>query len=241
MHHKIGDARSYCTNRKRRLIDLFALTIVGCIIVELLTGYPLLPDEDESNQLAYTIEMFGMPKKKFVSTYKWEKYFITSSGVPRYCVETIDEDGNIKVTGGYSRRGKYCGLPQSKYLMSCLNNSTDPLMVDFVHRCLEINPDDRMTLPDALHHNWLRRRSRTNAATSAAPITTLPLCQPGALLKPRRIVSPRKLTISDNDLFLKLYSPNHFVYFVVGHMYVMISWQKLNHLATYVTVRAHRG
>ena len=34
---------------------------LGCILAELLTGYPLLPGEDESDQLACMIELLGMP------------------------------------------------------------------------------------------------------------------------------------------------------------------------------------
>lgn len=33
----------------------------GCILAELLTGYPLLPGEDEGDQLACMIELLGMP------------------------------------------------------------------------------------------------------------------------------------------------------------------------------------
>ena len=33
----------------------------GCILAELLTGYPLLPGEDETDQLACMIELLGMP------------------------------------------------------------------------------------------------------------------------------------------------------------------------------------
>ena len=34
---------------------------LGCILAELLTGYPLLPGEDETDQLACMIELLGMP------------------------------------------------------------------------------------------------------------------------------------------------------------------------------------
>jgi len=61
--------------------------VAGCIVVELLTGYPLFPGEDESDQLACIIEMFGVPDRKFLSTCKRQRYFITSRGLPRYCVQ----------------------------------------------------------------------------------------------------------------------------------------------------------
>jgi dual specificity tyrosine-phosphorylation-regulated kinase 2/3/4 len=37
--------------------------LLGCILAELLTGYPLLPGDDEGDQLACMIELLGMPPK----------------------------------------------------------------------------------------------------------------------------------------------------------------------------------
>lgn len=39
-------------------IDMWSL---GCILAELVTGYPLLPGEDEFDQLACIMELLGMP------------------------------------------------------------------------------------------------------------------------------------------------------------------------------------
>jgi dual specificity tyrosine-phosphorylation-regulated kinase 2/3/4 len=44
-------------------IDMWSL---GCIIAELLTGYPLFPGEDEADQLACIIELCGMPPTKLL-------------------------------------------------------------------------------------------------------------------------------------------------------------------------------
>jgi len=142
--------------------------------VELLTGYPLFAGEDESDQIACIVEMFGLPSKKFLATCKRERYFITSRGIPRYCVQSVDERGTNVIAGGYSKRGRFRGPPLSRDLVAALINggateaAGDALLVDFLRRCLEINPDDRITAPDAIRHDWLRRRPINNPQTKQA-------------------------------------------------------------------------
>ena len=58
-------------------IDMWSL---GCIIAELLTGYPLFPGEDEADQLACIIELLGMPPPKLLQTSKRAHHFISSKG-----------------------------------------------------------------------------------------------------------------------------------------------------------------
>ena len=58
-------------------IDMWSL---GCILAELLTGYPLLPGEDEGDQLSCIIELLGMPPQKLLDQSKRAKNFISSKG-----------------------------------------------------------------------------------------------------------------------------------------------------------------
>ena len=58
-------------------IDMWSL---GCILAELLTGYPLLPGEDEADQLSCIIELLGMPPQKLLDQSKRAKNFISSKG-----------------------------------------------------------------------------------------------------------------------------------------------------------------
>ena len=62
-------------------IDMWSL---GCILAELLTGYPLLPGEDEGDQLSCIIELLGMPPQKLLDQSKRAKNFISSKGIRRY-------------------------------------------------------------------------------------------------------------------------------------------------------------
>lgn len=135
-------------------IDMWSL---GCILAELLTGFPLLPGEDEADQLACIIELLGMPPQKLLDASKRTKNFISSKGYPRYC-KPCTVNGSTVLTGTLSRRGKLRGPPGSVGLRQALKGCDDPLFIDFVRRCLDWDPDTRMTPASALRHDWLRRR-----------------------------------------------------------------------------------
>lgn len=136
-------------------IDMWSL---GCILAELLTGYPLLPGEDEGDQLSCIIELLGMPPQKLLDQSKRAKNFISSKGYPRYCTVTTLPDGTTVLNGGRSRRGKPRGPPGSRELQTALKGCDDPMFLDFIRRCLEWDPTTRMTPNAALRHGWLRRR-----------------------------------------------------------------------------------
>ncbi|XP_071960684.1 dual specificity tyrosine-phosphorylation-regulated kinase 2-like [Antedon mediterranea] len=136
-------------------IDMWSL---GCILAELLTGYPLLPGEDEGDQLATMIELLGMPPQRLLDQSKRSKNFFNSKGHPRYCSVTTLPDGMVVLNGGRSRRGKVRGAPGTKELVKALKGCDDPLFLDFLRRCLDWDPATRMTPSQALRHTWLRRR-----------------------------------------------------------------------------------
>ena len=137
-------------------IDMWSF---GCILAELLTGYPLFPGEDEGDQLACMMEVLGMPPRKMLDGCKRTKTFFSSSkGNPRYCTVSTNPDGSVVYGAGRSRRGKVRGPPGSKELSRALKGCDDPLFIDFLQRCLEWDPAARMTPPQALRHGWLRRR-----------------------------------------------------------------------------------
>lgn len=74
-------------------IDMWSL---GCILAELLTGFPLLPGEDEADQLACIMELLGMPPQKLLDQSRRAKNFISSKGIPRYSNCSTMADGKFQ-------------------------------------------------------------------------------------------------------------------------------------------------
>jgi len=140
-------------------IDMWSL---GCILAELLVGFPILPGEDEFDQMAMTIELLGMPPNHLIRDSKRASKFFSSDGLPRYCCVT-NRDGIPMISGGKSRRGYQRGPPGSRDLATIFRGaltSEDGMVVDFIRRCLEWDPKLRMTPEMALRHSWLKKKDR---------------------------------------------------------------------------------
>lgn len=137
-------------------IDMWSF---GCILAELLTGYPLLPGEDEGDQLALTMELFDIPPSHIMENSKRVRTFFTSRGHPRYCAVTQHPDGSVVYGSGRSKRGKNRGPPNSKNFTKALAGCEDAYFLDFLRKCLLWDPNERLTPPQALRHPWLRKRN----------------------------------------------------------------------------------
>ncbi|XP_061124503.1 dual specificity tyrosine-phosphorylation-regulated kinase 2 isoform X1 [Syngnathus typhle] len=174
-------------------IDMWSL---GCILAELLTGCPLLPGEDEGDQLACIIELLGMPGQKLLDASKRAKNFVSSKGYPRYCAVSALPDGTAALNGGRSRRGKLRGPPRSKDWSVALKGCDDALFLDFLKQCLEWDPAVRMTPSQALRHPWLRRRlpkppADKTAASKRAPADATTISKlPATSAKTRTNLAP---------------------------------------------------
>lgn len=147
-------------------IDMWSL---GCILVELLTGYVLFPGEDESDQLALVIEALDMPPKDLLERSKRTKNFFTPNGLPRYCNVRQLKSGEVELQQGFSRRGKPRGVPGSRSLERIVQVYGNKYFLNFLRRCLEWDPAQRMTPAEGLRHSWFRRRLPRPANESSTP------------------------------------------------------------------------
>jgi len=116
-------------------IDMWSL---GCILAELLTGYPIFPGENEQEQLACIMEIFGPPEKHLIEKSSRKKLFFDSLGKPRVTVSSK----------GRRRR------PSSKTLQQALK-CEDEAFLDFIARCLRWDPDRRMKPDEAMQHEFI--------------------------------------------------------------------------------------
>ena len=116
-------------------IDMWSL---GCILAELYTGVPIFPGENEQEQLACIMEVFGPPEKHLIEKSTRKKLFFDSMGKPRLTVSSK----------GRRRR------PSSKTIQQVLK-CDDEAFLDFIARCLRWDPDRRMKPEEAIRHEFI--------------------------------------------------------------------------------------
>lgn len=116
-------------------IDIWSM---GCILAELFTGMPIFPGEDEQEQLACIMEVFGPPEKHLIENSTRKKLFFDSLGKPR------------SVVNSKGRRRK----PSTKTLGQAIK-CNDEAFLDFMTRCLRWNPETRLTPEQGLEHPFI--------------------------------------------------------------------------------------
>lgn len=136
-------------------IDMWS---VGCILAELYTGYPIFPGENEQEQLACIMEVFGPPEKHLIEKSTRKKLFFDSMGKPRLTVSSK----------GKRRR------PSSKDLRGVLK-CDDEAFLDFIARCLRWDPVRRMNPHEALRHEFItgvKATATTNRRTVVSSVSS---------------------------------------------------------------------
>lgn len=146
-------------------IDIWSL---GCILAELLTGCPIFPGENEQEQLACIMEVFGPPEKHLIEKSTRKKLFFDSLGKPRITVSSK----------GKRRR------PSSKTLQQALK-CEDEAFLDFISRCLRWDPDRRLKPDEATHHEFITRtRSSARPARPHLAAISSPVKRNNSVLTP---------------------------------------------------------
>lgn len=148
-------------------IDMWS---VGCILAELYTGVPIFPGENEQEQLACIMEVFGPPEKHLIEKSTRKKLFFDSMGKPRLTVSSK----------GRRRR------PSSKTLQQVLKCDDEPFL-DFLARCLRWDPDRRLKPEDAIRHEFITGHKMP------APMPRLPARDPSPVKRSNTITVPRPL------------------------------------------------
>ncbi|KAF4121083.1 hypothetical protein GMORB2_2570 [Geosmithia morbida] len=162
-------------------IDMWS---VGCILAELYTGVPIFPGENEQEQLACIMEVFGPPEKHLIEKSTRKKLFFDSMGKPRLTVSSK----------GRRRR------PSSKTLQQVLK-CDDEAFLDFLARCLRWDPERRMRPDEAVRHEFITGRKtppRMPVRDASSPVrrhnTTSASASSSSVAIPRPLPEPPTTT-----------------------------------------------
>lgn len=151
-------------------IDMWSL---GCILAELYTGVPIFPGENEQEQLACIMEVFGPPEKHLIEKSTRKKLFFDSMGKPRLTVSSK----------GRRRR------PSSKTLQQVLK-CDDEAFLDFIARCLRWDPDRRMKPEEAIRHEFITGQKTSVPVPRSAVRDSSPSKRINSLNAPRPLPEP---------------------------------------------------
>lgn len=116
-------------------IDMWSF---GCILVELYTGFPLFPGDNESNQLLCIMEYLGTPPISILNKSTKRKMFFDDQNKPKTLIDS---------------RGKQ-RLPGSKRLKDLLAGA-DEEYIQLVECCFVWEPNFRITPQQAMMNTWI--------------------------------------------------------------------------------------
>lgn len=122
-------------------IDMWSL---GCVLAELYTGFPLFPGEDASQQLMLQMELLGsIPQsvRNKIGNFRLMRFFHGVDLKEPSCTED----------------GQGCPHPVgSKNIDDLLGAEVEESFAAFILRCLDLDPDTRLTPEEALAHPFMR-------------------------------------------------------------------------------------
>jgi len=138
-------------------VDIWSL---GCILAELYTGEPLFPGNNEQEQLELIMELSGMPPESMIDKSRKKGHYFDTDYSP-FLIE--DEELGI------------LRIPNSRTLKEAVP-CEDTQFLDFIMKCLEIDPVRRFSASEAMEHPWIKaalqesiRRSKLEPAQLQDP------------------------------------------------------------------------
>jgi dual specificity tyrosine-phosphorylation-regulated kinase 2/3/4 len=134
-------------------IDIWSL---GCILVELYTGFPLFPGENEADLFNCMVEVLGVPPKSFSDRSSRKSMYFNSKN-------------EVRVVPNSKGKKRY---PGNRSLNEILKG-VDIEFIEFIEskkylECLEWEPDKRITPSEGLEHVCFKK---TNKKLSTGPVS----------------------------------------------------------------------
>ena len=120
---------------------------LGCILIELFTGFPLFPGTNEREQIQLVIDVIGMPNASVLSRSTRKNLFTQFKDKENTAVPAPQVNKDV-----LNQKEKEERL---KYIMAKLREVPDPSFVNLISRCLEWDPLKRITPDEGLNHEWI--------------------------------------------------------------------------------------
>lgn len=118
-------------------IDMWSM---GCIMIELFTGFPLFPGTNEREQLQLIIDVIGMVPNGVLTVSQRKHLFPQLKEAVPNAIEVLTPAQKEE---------------RLKYIMVKLRDVPDDSFVSFIAQCLEWDPTKRLTPEQGLRHEWV--------------------------------------------------------------------------------------
>ena len=130
-------------------IDMWSF---GCIIIEMVTGRPLFQVIDEKELLDVLRIRIGLPPQHMINRAKNRKHLFESK------TGQIIRSAKSRIPAGLPD-----GCQSIRVELKKVGQDQDEDFIDFLERCLKIDPAERLTPAEALLHPWICRGWMTKA------------------------------------------------------------------------------
>ena len=117
--------------------------------MELFTGYPLFPGENEAEQLSMIMEVIDLPPNQVLADATRRKLFFDSKNMPRTLNSKMFKKRRV-----------------ASRSLGAILKTTDSDFIDFITRCLEWDPTVRMNAEEGLKHPWMAELKKKSAKES---------------------------------------------------------------------------